>query len=84
MSLLSINADAKTAKGTEYGVLTGILYLAPSDESGVINTCPNATPGCREACLFTAGRGAFDNVKQGRINKTLWFHRDRPFFPEVL
>jgi len=80
MVLLSVNADAKTVKGTEYGVLTGILYLAPSDESGVMNTCPNASPGCRAACLFTAGRGAFDNVKQGRIKKTLWFHRDRDGF----
>lgn len=80
MVLLSVNADAKTVKGTEYGVLTGILYLAPSDESGVINTCPNASPGCRAACLFTAGRGAFNNVKQGRIKKTLWFHRDRQGF----
>lgn len=80
MVLLSVGNDAKTVKGVEYGVLTGILYLAPSDESGVINTCPHATAGCREACLFTAGRGAFANVKQGRINKTLWFARDRVGF----
>ena len=80
MVLLSVNADAKTVKGTDFGVLTGILYLAPSDESGVMNTCPNASPGCRQACLFTAGRGAFNNVKQGRIKKTLWFYRDREDF----
>ena len=80
MSLLSINADAKTKKGTKLNVLTGILYLAPSDESGEINTCPNATKGCREACLFTAGRGAFSNVKDARIKKTLWFVKDQDGF----
>jgi hypothetical protein len=80
VKLLSIGLDAKTVKGVEYGVLTGILYLAPSDESGVMNTCPFASPGCRQACLFTAGRGAFKNVKQGRINKTLWFYNDRKGF----
>jgi hypothetical protein len=84
MVLLSVGNDAKTVKGVEYGVLTGILYLAPADESGVMNTCPNATAGCREACLFTAGRGAFANVKRGRINKTLWFHRDRVGFLQQL
>lgn len=77
MVLLAVGTDAKTVKGVEYGVLTGILYLAPSDESGAINTCPNATEGCRAACLFTAGRGAFANVKQARIKKTLWFAENR-------
>lgn len=80
MKLLSTNNDAKTVKGTKLGILTGILYLAPSDESGVMNTCPNASAGCRAACLFTAGRGAFPNVKNGRVNKTLRFHRDRDGF----
>jgi len=80
MVLLSVGTDAKTVKGVKYGVLTGILYLAPSDESGAINTCPNATPGCRAACLFTAGRGAFNSVKRARIKKTLWFATDRPGF----
>ena len=60
--------------------MTGILYLAPSDQSGVMNTCPFATKGCREACLYTAGRGAFNNVKQARINKTLWLARDKAGF----
>lgn len=82
MSLFSINADAKTVKGTEYGVLTAILYLAPSDESGVMNTCPHASAGCRASCLYTAGRGAFENVKKGRIGKTLFFHSNRPAFLE--
>lgn len=80
VKLLSIGTDAKTVKGVKYGVLTGILYLAPSDESGVMNVCPHASPGCRQACLYTAGRGSFNSVKTSRINKTLWLHKDRNGF----
>ena len=36
MSLLSIDTNAKTSKNTQFGYLTGILYLAPADLSGVI------------------------------------------------
>lgn len=80
MKLLSIGSDAKTSKGDAHGFMTGILYLAPSDVSGVMNTCPWASKGCRLACLYTAGRGAFSNVQKARIEKTLWFHRDRDGF----
>jgi hypothetical protein len=80
MNLLSINADAKTRKGANFGVMTGILYLAPSNESQVMNTCPKASKGCRLACLFTAGRGAFSSVKQARISKTVLFWNDQQAF----
>ena len=80
MKLLSVDTNAKTVKGQRKGYMTGILYLAPSDQSGVMNTCPHATKGCRIACLYTAGRGAFDNVKQARINKTKWLAKDRQGF----
>jgi hypothetical protein len=80
MNLLSINVDAKTKKGTEFGVLTGILYLAPSNESKVINVCPKASDGCRASCLYTAGRGAFEKIKQARISKTVLFWNDRDAF----
>tara|TARA_R110002020_G_scaffold44929_1_gene128951 strand:- start:407 stop:1117 length:711 start_codon:yes stop_codon:yes gene_type:complete len=79
-SLLSVDTNAKTVKGQKRGYLTGILYLAPSNESGTINVCPHASAGCRAACLYTAGMGSFSNVKQARINKTLWFARDRESF----
>ena len=71
--------NAKTSKGEKLGVLTGILYLAPSDLSGV-DLCPHASPGCRAACLFTAGRGAFENVHNARLNKTEYFLEDRAAF----
>lgn len=80
MKLLSVNADAKTVKGVKIGVLTGILYLAPSDESGVMNTCKHASKGCRAACLFTAGRGKFSNVRAARIAKTVRFAQDQTQF----
>jgi len=79
-NLLSVGADAKTRKGEGAGYLTGILYLAPSNESGVMNTCPNASEGCRAACLYTSGMGKFPNVKLARINRTKQFKTNRAEF----
>ena len=77
MNLLSIGNDSKTVKGEKLGYLTGVQYLAPSNVSGVINTCPNASNGCREACLFTAGRaGVFKMINEARINRTVLFTND--------
>lgn len=61
------------------GYLTAIMYLAPYNLSGH-NVCPNASPGCINACLNTAGRGRFDNVQQARINRTKWFYNNRQAF----
>ena len=78
--ILSTSADAKTVKGQVHGYLTGILYLAPSDISGV-NLCPFAKlAGCEVACLYTAGRGAFSNVQLARINKAKLFNHNRDAF----
>ena len=78
MKLLSVGSDAKTIKGEKLGYFTGIQYLAPSNVSGVINTCPKASKGCRLACLFTAGRaGIFKKINEARIRKTLMFVNNR-------
>lgn len=77
---LSIDTNAKTKKGQKKGYLTGILYLAPSDQSGAINVCPHASVGCRLACLYTAGRGAMSSVKNARVKKTLAFVANRGDF----
>jgi hypothetical protein len=80
MKLLS-TVNAKTIKGESLGYLTGILYLAPhriADKT--VNLCPYSTAGCRKACLFSAGMGAFSNVKQARINKTKLFLNDKQAF----
>ena len=77
--LLNIDNNAKTVKGQKKGYKTAILYLAPSTQSG-FNVCPQASKGCKKACLYTAGHGAFSNVQQGRINKTRWYIQERDTF----
>jgi hypothetical protein len=79
-TILSVDNDAKTIKGREYGVLTGIVYMAPANVSGY-EVCPKRTRGCSAACLFTAGQGRFPNVKQGRLRRTYtWLFRRPEFF----
>lgn len=82
--LLSINTDTKTVKGNKAGYLTGILYLAPSNTVKNCNTCPYASKGCKQACLYTAGRGKFSNVKAARINKTELFRDQLDYFMQSL
>lgn len=82
-NLLGIGTDAKTSKGADYGYLTGILYLAPASISGW-EVCPSRSEGCTQACLFTAGRGAFSNVQNARIRKTQLLFNNRAEFLKVL
>jgi hypothetical protein len=83
-NLLSIDTNAKTVKGQKKGFLTGILYLAPSNVSGVINVCPFATDGCKLTCLNTSGRGAFTSVQKARIAKTVFYVKDKAAFLSTL
>ena len=56
MNLLNVDANAKTVKGQKVGYLTGVLYLAPYDVSG-INVCAmSELAGCQKTCLFVQGR----------------------------
>lgn len=83
-NLLSISADAKTIKGETIGYLTGILYLAPA-KTTKYNTCSMAhLAQCDKACLYSAGRGAFNSVQQSRIDKTLYFYEARQEFMRQL
>ena len=60
------------------GYRSAILYLAPADTVRGVNICAGAVAaGCREACLYTAGRGKMAPVKRARINRTR-FLRDYP------
>lgn len=78
--LLGLDTNAKTIKGEKYGIKTAILYLVPADGAGP-NLCPMAgKAGCREACLFSAGRGAMSNVMLSRLRKTLYFLQHRAAF----
>lgn len=82
MKLLSTQ-NYKTIKGEKYGILTGILYLAPAKLSG-FEVCPKRSAGCTESCLYSAGMGAFSNVQKARIQKTLFYFGDRPRFLELI
>lgn len=85
MQLLSIDTNAKTVKGQSKGYYTGILYMAPWKVAGVGNLCPMAEVAqCHKACLYSAGRGAFNNVQQARIRKAKWFYSDRATFMAAL
>lgn len=83
MKLLTIE-NAKTNKGTKLGYLTGILYLAPHNIAGYGSICKASTVGCRAACLYTAGRGAFKSIQQSRIIKTIHLFENRQGFIEQL
>lgn len=77
-SLLSKGStNAKTAKNE---LDTFILYLAPADTILTHNLCPFASPGCKSSCLYSAGRGRFNNVQQSRINKAKFWAYDRAKF----
>ncbi len=76
-----MDADTKTRKGSKNGYLTGILYLAPAEESGVMNVCTSATEECKKFCLYGSGMArVFPAIKKGRIDKTLFLHEDKAAF----
>jgi len=82
--MLSIDTNAKTIKGQQYGYMTGVLYLAPYNLSGH-NVCAMAEIAkCHEPCLNSAGRGAFNSVQAARIKKTKLFFEDRDAFFALL
>lgn len=55
--LLNVDANAKTVKGQEQGYMTAILYLSPSDSSGVNHCAMAKIANCEIPCLNFAGRG---------------------------
>ena len=81
--LLAVSGDAKTIKGEKIGILTGVMYFAPLDLSGY-QVCAKATKGCGKSCLFTAGRGIYENVRNGRMRKTKLFFENRELFMSIL
>jgi hypothetical protein len=85
MKLLNVGTDSKTIKGEVFGYYTAIMYLAPANESGEMNTCPNASNGCKSACLYNSGlAGVFPKIKEARIKKTKFFVDNRIGFMETL
>ncbi len=84
VKLLNFDKNHKTVKGQKKGVLTGILYLAPANESG-FNVCPNASEGCKAACLYNSGMAQiFKHINKSRIAKTRLFFKDKAAFVAIL
>jgi hypothetical protein len=73
----------KTVKGRKRGYETFVLYLAPGKVSGY-QVCPMASKGCLDSCLFSAGYGKMDYVRNARIKKTKLFFEDRDKFMSFL
>ena len=74
------STNAKTAKSQKVSK-SFIMYLAPHKQNSYgKNVCGHASPGCAEACLYTAGRGKFSTVQQARIRKTDMFMSDAAAF----
>ena len=70
--------NAKTSKNS---LETFILYMSPADQNSKgADLCPFRSKGCTAACLYTAGRGKFNNVQRARMNKSEYFIRDKKTF----
>ena len=86
--LLGVGTNAKTIKGDGSEYLTAILYMTPYKimiDGKSFNSCAMAKQAsCIDACLYTAGRGAFNNVQTARQRKAEWFYRDRVGFMKQL
>jgi hypothetical protein len=74
------DTNAKTSKNF---LETHILYMSPYNQNSKgVNLCPNATQSCILACLFTAGRGAFNSIQEARKNRTELYLNNRQQFCE--
>jgi hypothetical protein len=72
------NTNAKTSKNS---LQTFILYMSPAAQNSKgADLCPFRSAGCTAACLYTAGRGKFNNVQRARMNKSEYFIRDKKTF----
>ena len=80
-----LSAGITNSKTKKNELKTFILYLAPYKQNFKgVNICPKASKGCAADCLFTAGRGAFNNVQNARINKTNFYIENKPLFIKKL
>ena len=76
------NTNAKTAKNARE---SAIMYLAPHTQNSFnVNVCALATDGCILACLYKAGRGAFNSIQKARIRKTDFYISEKKQFIEQL
>jgi hypothetical protein len=90
-SIKLLGTSTKIEKGKKLGVLSSVLYLAPSDSAAImrkgkrLNVCPNSTKYCRSACLgLTSGRMRFKSNFNSRLWKTALFFTDSGLFMQIL
>jgi len=78
-SLLSENPKTKKSK-----IKTFLLHLSPSNQSGIINVCPNAL-NCAKLCLHHSGNPLYYSSKiKSRINKTYAYSKSPNDFINLL
>jgi hypothetical protein len=77
LRVLSLS-NPKTRKGERHGYLTGVLHLTPGRA-----LCPHASPGCRAACLYLAGRGQLASVRAARVRRSQLLARSPAAFVEL-
>ena len=63
--LLNIDNNEKTVTGQKYGIITAMLYLAPTTQWG-LNASPKNSNGCKKPRVIKAGKCSLNNVKPGR------------------
>jgi hypothetical protein len=56
------------------------LSLSPANVSGIGNTCPHASAGCKAVCLDHQGQGSMTMVQRSRMAKTHAYYKKRPEF----
>jgi hypothetical protein len=79
-----LGSSTKVKKGEKQGVLTAVLYMSPSTESG-INNCPMATPECSATCLgHSSGQLRMEGAKNARLWKTALYYGDKARFKELI
>jgi len=77
------DTQPKLSKGEALGFLSAGVHLAPARLSGY-QVCASASVGCAEACLNSAGMGAFNSTQVARIKKTQRLFTDRVGFMATL
>lgn len=67
---LLTDSSQKAEKAAQFGWYNVMFYGSPAKSSGVLNTCPNASPICIRYCLNTSGHAGI--IKKGeKTNKIL-------------
>jgi len=80
-----LSKGSTNAKTTKNARETHILYLSPAAQNNKgKELCPHRSAGCTAACLYTAGRGKFNNVQKARINRANYLVNDPKTFTAQL